>query len=391
MTNTIDYDFGRTQRLVAGVDAARAIAAETQKLGAQRVFVMASASTLADGHLASDLKSNLGRRLAGIHSGIAAHAPQQDILDAAEAARTAQADILVAIGGGTPIDSTKIIQLCLTHDITDKDQLTQYAQGGGEAGLPIDPKVRDIRTVAVPTTLSGAEFASLAGALVVEKKQKQGFSHPDLAPIAIIFDPKLGAKTPASLWYSAAVRTLDHGAEGFLSPDGYPVLQAQFLDALRLMSTGLKAGFAATTDDEKHAAMMLSFQGVWSVAPALGRVRMGASHGLGYILGGMFGVAHGETSCVLLPAVLQWNAQQNPDAQIAISQALGDADKPAHELVAAFIQSLGLPSCLADVGITPDKFDAIAQAGVDHGVVTANSRAITRREDILEILALASR
>jgi maleylacetate reductase len=390
MTQQIDYDFGRTQRLVAGIDAARAIAEETQKLGAQNVFVIASASTLADGLLAQDLKSNLGARLSGIHSGIAAHAPQQDILDAAAAARLAGADILVAIGGGTPIDSTKIIQLCLTHNITSKDQLSQYAQGG-EAGLAIEAKVRQIRTVAVPTTLSGAEFASLAGALVVEKKQKQGFSHPDLAPIAIIFDPQLGAKTPANLWYSAAVRTLDHGAEGFLSPDGYPVLQAQFLNALRLMSTGLKAGFAATTQDEKHAAMMLSFQGVWSVAPALGRVRMGASHGLGYILGGMFGVAHGETSCVLLPAVLQWNAQQNPDAQIAISQAIGEADKPAHELVAAFIQSLGLPSSLADVGITPDQFDAIAQAGVDHSVVTANSRAITRREDILEILALANR
>jgi len=87
--------------------------------------------------------------------------------------------------------------------------------------------------------------------------------------------------------------------------------------------------------------------------------------------------------------VLQWNAQKQPEAQLAISQALGDAQQPAHVLVGQLIKSLGLPTCLADVGIGADKFQAIAEAGEHHGVVTANSRAITCQDDILEILHLA--
>jgi len=384
----IDYDFGRTRRLIAGREAGLCVAEESIKFGAQRIFVIASQSVMKSGELLQSFKNNLGERFVGLHTGIAAHAPQQDILDAAQAARLAKADMLVSIGGGTPIDSTKIIQLCLTHDISTCEGLNAYAHGAGGKSGAIEDKVGNIRAIAVPTTLSGAEFASLAGALVVERKEKQGFSHPDLAPIAIIFDPDLAAQTPDALWYSAAVRTLDHGAEGYLSQDGYPVLQQQFLDALRLMSTGLKNGFVARSDTEKREALMLSFQGVWSVAPALGRVRMGASHGLGYILGAMFGVAHGETSCVLLPAVLQWNSQQNPNAQQAISEALGDPQRPAHELIRELINRLGLPNSLADVGIGPDDLDAIAEAGIHHPLILANSRNISNHQDIRDILQL---
>lgn len=387
--NKIDYEFGRTQRLIAGRPAAQCVAEESEKLGAHRVFIIASQSVMQKSDLLASFQHMLGSRFAGVYSGIRAHAPQEDILAAASAARAAEADLLVSVGGGTPIDSTKIVQLCLTHDITTRDQLNSYAFGAGGLGGAIDNKVGHIRAIAVPTTLSGAEFAALGGALVVEMKEKQGFSHPELAPIAIIFDPELAMQTPASLWYSAAIRTIDHGAEGYLSPDGYPILQEQFLSTLKLMSSGLKQSFAANSEQEKRDALMLSFQGVWSVAPALGRVRMGASHGLGYILGAMFGVAHGETSCVLLPAVLQWNAQTNQADQAAISNALGTPNQPAHEIVGALIKGFGLPSCLADVGIGDDKFDEIADAGIQHGLILANSRQITERQDILDILHLA--
>ena len=132
--DVIDYDFGRTQRLIAGANAARSVAEESAKFGAQRVFVIASQSVIDDSSLARELTTVLGPRLVGLHTGIAAHAPQQDILQAATAARAAKADMLVSVGGGTPIDSTKIVQLCLTHDITSLDQLNAYAHGAGGTG-----------------------------------------------------------------------------------------------------------------------------------------------------------------------------------------------------------------------------------------------------------------
>jgi maleylacetate reductase len=252
-----------------------------------------------------------------------------------------------------------------------------------------------IRNIAVPTTLSGAEFASLGGALNTALRQKQGYNHPELAPVAIVFDPALAAATPARLWFSAAVRTLDHGAEGYLSPDAYPLLQEQFLNGLRLMSRGLQAAHAAMASGDTqaaNAARWLSFQGVWAVSPALGRVRFGASHGLGYILGARHGVPHGETSCVLLGAVLQWNAQQLAPQMAAIAQALGagDAGMPAHEVVRNLVRSLGLPARLADVGVSESDFQAIAEAAAAHPVVLANPRAIQGVDDVLAVLRLAA-
>lgn len=390
----LTYDAGRTQRVYANQSATDAIRTEVTRLGAQRVFVIASQSVLSLG-LGDQINSALGDLCVGIHTGVRAHGPQEDVLAAIHAARAAQADVLVSIGGGTPIDATKVVQAGLTHGVQTLEELRALALPTPNSPTNLDASlVGAIRSIAVPTTLSGAEFASLGGALNTELKQKQGYNHPDLAPVAIVFDPALTAHTPPRLWFSAAVRTLDHGVEGYLSPDAIPLFQEQFLNGLRLMSRGLKLAHAALQrgdSAEAAEARWLSFQGVWSISGALGRVRFGASHGLGYILGAQYGVPHGETSCVLLPAVMAWNAEQLAERMVPIAQALGAVDQAAHQVVLEFIRGLGLPSGLGDVGVPPSAHAAIAAVAAPHPVVLANPRAITSPEDVLEILALAQR
>ena len=391
--NPLTYDAGRTQRILMGHDAVAAVQSEMTRLNVKRAFVIASASVM-DAARQAAWREALGAACVGIHTGIPAHGPQEAVLDAVLAARAAGADVLVSVGGGTPIDAAKVAQAALTHGVETLADLRALALPALNGPSNLDSaRVGHIRSIAVPTTLSGAEFASLGGALNTELKQKQGYNHPDLAPVAIVFDPSLGAQTPARLWFSAAVRTLDHGVEGFLSPDAIPLFQAQFLDGLKLMSQGLRTAHQALQQGDAALAAearALSFQGVWAVSAALGRVRFGASHGLGYILGARHGVPHGETSCVLLPAVMRWNAETLGDRMAPIAEALGAPGQPAHEVVRGFIDSLGLPARLSDVGVSEVDFAAIAEAAVAHPVVQANPRAVQSVDDVLAILHLAA-
>lgn len=113
---------------------------------------------------------------------------------------------------------------------------------------------------------------------------------------------------------------------------------------------------------------------------------MGASHGIGHVLGGRFDVPHGYTSCVMLPSVLRFNAPVNAERQKLISEAFGQPGETASELVADFIEGLGLPRTLGAVGISEADFDAICEAALLEYVIYTNPRKINGAEDIKSIL-----
>ena len=117
----------------------------------------------------------------------------------------------------------------------------------------------------------------------------------------------------------------------------------------------------------------------------------GASHGIGHVLGGSFGVAHGHTSCVMLPAVMQWNAvADNAGRQGLISRAMGQPNQSAAELLAEFIASLGMPRSLAEVGVTPDQFEKLAKLSMHDRWIHTNPRPIPGPEQVMEILHIAA-
>src|SRR6266852_741491 len=92
--------------------------------------------------------------------------------------------------------------------------------------------------------------------------------------------------------------------------------------------------------------------GTWlSMAPLSSGVPMGASHGIGYVLGAAFGVPHGYTSCVMLPYVMRWNKTANAERQALVSQAMGHPGKDAGDVLDDFIHGLGMPRSLQDVRI----------------------------------------
>ena len=117
---------------------------------------------------------------------------------------------------------------------------------------------------------------------------------------------------------------------------------------------------------------------------------MGASHAIGHVLGGTCGVAHGHTSCVMLPHVLRYNHPANAGRQKLVAAAMGRPGQPAADLVAALVAELGQPGRLADVNVTRDQFPLIASHTMKEHHIPNNPRAITRPEQVLEILEAAA-
>ncbi|MGE0699300.1 MAG: iron-containing alcohol dehydrogenase, partial [Hyphomicrobiaceae bacterium] len=156
---------------------------------------------------------------------------------------------------------------------------------------------------------------------------------------------------------------------------------------LRMLHSGLPR---IKRDPASLPARMEAQFGMWqAIAPSVAGVAMGASHGIGYALGATFGVPHGHTSCVMLPAVLTWNAPVNGERQKALSAAMGAPGRPAGELVKELVGGLDQPTSLRDVGITRDRLDEIATRALAYKPVRINPRPIKSAADVREILELA--
>ena len=388
----MEFRYTGLQRVFTAADAAETLPSLLAESGASRALLVASGTLAERTHDFADLKAALANSFAGLCTSIRSHTPREDVLAAAEFAREAQADMLVSLGGGSSIDACKAMQLIIDQDVHSADELLDYAQrADGTRGrrmadnslFAAPPKIRQI---AVPTTLSGAEFSNNAGVLDTERAAKEGYKAPNLCPQSIIYDPALCMHTPEWLWLSTAIRSLDHAIEGFCSKDSTPFLDGHFLHAMRL--------FKASLPDVHHnpddlVARDLNQHAVWLACCGLGTVSHGASHGIGYILGSYCGVPHGHTSCVMLPAVLAWNAELQAERQREIADALGMPGSAASRAVASLIAELGLPTTLGEVGVKEEQLDEIARRAIKHPVVRKNPRALESAEQVREILTLA--
>ncbi len=368
------------ERVHFGASVRASLGSEVERLGAQRIFVATSRTLHRQTGAVSLLAGALGKRCIAIFDGISEHTSLTGVLAAIEEAKRMRADLLVGCGGGSVIDGLKLVQLGLAWDVTSIDQLRARAASADT------PPNRWIRQIAIPTTLSGAETTPAGGGTDKTHGVKLGFHAPALVPISVIYDPALGALTPEWLWLSSAIRSIDHCCEGVLSRRGNLHADASFLQALRIFSHTLRRTRLVPGDPDARTQSQIAAH----LACAAGyRTGSGASHGIGYVLGGRFGVHHGYASCTILPHVLRWNAPVTADRQALISQALGRPDMPAGDAVSQLIADLGLPSRLRDIGIRQEDLPGIADECAKHPVVLSNPRSITSTDDVGQILEQA--
>lgn len=382
--------FTVTERVTMGKPTHEAVREQAEVMGARRVFLLTSDTLRRETDEITKIEAALGDRHAGTHSGIASHAPRSHVLAAAEAARAVDADLIVGIGGGSVIDAGKIIPLLLKHNVRtveDFEPLRVYVDDAGNVINPV--KIGpDIRTICVPTTLSGGEFNALSGSTDEVTAHKQGYEHRTMAPIMVVLDPAMTVHTPEWMWLSTGVRSVDHAVETLGSKLSNDFADGLADNALRLLVEGL----SRTKADPKDMTGRLKCQiGAWqSMISIIGGVPMGASHAIGHILGGTCNVPHGHCSCVMAPYVLEWNAEHDDSRQHRINACLGNTHATAAASLDAFIRSLGMPRTLSEVGVTEERFQQIAEYTMLDIWGRTNPRPVTQPADILEILRRAA-
>ena len=377
------------ERIVFGTPAEEAVLAEAEGYGASRVFLTSTRSLAGkeNGPL-QRLEKALGAAHVGTFAAIRAHSPREDVVAGAGAARAAKADLLVAVGGGSVIDATKAMLLCLWLGLDTPEAMEPYCSGfertrSAMLALPADP----VRMLAVSTTLSASEFTDNAGITQSATSTKQSFRHRLFAPRSIVLDPAATLDTPDWLLYCTGIRSVDHAIENYCNARANLATEALSLQGLRLLYRALPAIKRSPRD---RAPRLEAQIGMWqAVAPSAAGVPTGASHGIGYALGATFGIAHGHTSCVMLPAVLRWNAAVNAERQKALAAAMGAPDRPAWELVKELVAGLGQPTTLRAVGIERGNLDEIARRALEYHPVKVNPRPIGTVDDVKEILELA--
>ena len=370
------YRFPAMESVVFGKPFVEALAGEVDRVEARAVFILASGTLARETDTVDRLHQMLGNRLAGVCAKIGAHTPRTDVVAAANAAREADADLIVTLGGGSVTDAAKMVGLCLANGVTEPSQLDNYRAQIAADGTTRRPEVNAprVRSIAIPTTLSAGEYTASAGCTDTARHVKESYSHPLMMPRTVILDPDASVHTPDWLFLSTGIRAVDHAVEDICSINAQPIAEGASYHALRLLGDGLPAVKADPANLEARLDCQI---GAWmSMVGSQTGVSKGASHGIGHVLGGTAEVPHGYTSCVMLPHVLRFNHPVNAGKQARVSEALGRPDEPAAELVAELISGLGLPTRLRDVGVKREQLDLIAEGSMHDRWVHTNPRKI---------------
>jgi alcohol dehydrogenase class IV len=381
MTQPGQVVFSKMEEVLYGKPAAETVAALAQKRGAERVFLMVSGTLNRTTDEIDKLRRALGNHCVGTFDAMPPHTPRSAVIAAAEQARDSRADLIVTLGGGSITDGAKAVQLCLANDIRNAEAMDQV-----RAPSPVKPPT--VAQISVPTTLSAGEFSYISGVTDERTRVKELFRHADIVPRAVVLDPVVTRHTPMWLWLSTGIRAVDHCVEGICSNEASPYGDASALHGLALLARGLPRVKADPNDMDARLDCQL---GSWlSMAPLVAGVPMGASHGIGYVLGAVFDIPHGHTSCIMLPSVMRWNKPANAQRQALVAAAMGHPGEDAGDVLDAFIRGLGMPRSLGEVKVGRENFERIAKQAMGTPWVPRNPRPIPGPEQVREILELAA-
>jgi maleylacetate reductase len=314
------------RRVLQGPGALRELPAEVARAEMSKIVLVTSATLARSSSLVRTAEELLESRHQATFAGIREHTPENAVSQLAELLEQTGADGVVSLGGGSVIDGCKA---------------AIHSRG---------PEL--VQHLAIPTTLSGAEFTSSAGVTDDSTRRKRGLSDPAAAPQRVVLDPQVTLPTPLRLWLSTGIRALDHAVETVWSPERDPLTGVLALEAIRR----LRQSLPGTQRDPEDVPMRERAQiAAWWAALGLAGNTMGPSHHLGRLLGATFGIGHGITSCVFLPATIDHMAESNPSLVVPLQEVF-EVGRP--ELVGTacrqFITSLGLPTSLDGAGLAPE-------------------------------------
>ncbi|KAJ7211757.1 putative Fe-containing alcohol dehydrogenase [Mycena pura] len=375
-----------------------------ERFHAKRVFVIASASLARSTTALDELTAALGEKVAGTRVGLKAHTYFSDILSVAKECRALSVDLIVTLGGGSLTDAAKMVSLVLANNVTQPDELLKLATARTIETVPPGepPKVP---VVCIATTLSAAEFTYGAGVTDDRDNQKHQFLFPKAVHL-VIFDAGLvAASTPRALFLQSGVRAIDHCVEPLCSSVGNEVSAMHAARGLAQLVPALLRCAADPRGTDVAARQMAQLATPDSNAAVM-RVYTpcGGSHAIGHMLG-PFGVGHGATSAILLPAVCAYNARHGTAADVERQRAvaailwnipemralaerngLEEGSAALGALVDALFRALDMPRTLKEVGVGRDQFNKLAEYSLLDVWCATNPVPLMEKEQVMEIL-----
>jgi maleylacetate reductase len=268
------------------------------------------------------------------------HTPVDVTETAVAAYRSAGADCVVSLGGGSTTGLGKAIATR-----TGADQ------------------------IAVPTTYAGSEMTDILGETSGGEKTTR--RDASIRPEVVVYDVDLTLTLPVGLTVTSALNAIAHAMEGFYAPDRHPITEALSRDAMTAFARALPVLVA---NPQNATARADALYAAWGCSTTLGHVTMALHHKLAHVLGGSFGLPHAETHAVLLPHTTAYNEAAVGGLLNPIRDAFG------HPTAAAglwhFAKDCGAPLRLADLGLTEADLDRAAEIATRNPY--ANPRAVTR-------------
>ncbi len=302
---------------------------------------------------------------------------------------------MVLVGGGSVMDCGKYLAMAAPSriddlalafspelDAADKIDFTTLAPAA-RVSAPCVP------TIAVPTT-SGTASETNGGGLITrsEDHRKLTFSHPDVAPRAVVLDPLLTVGLPPGATAACGMDVLTHAIEAFTSKKSNAYADGLALHAIRLAGQWLPRAVAEGSDVEARASMQIASHlagRAFSSGPLLGLV-----HATGHPVSGTYGVAHGQTLATMLPHVMRFNREVVTDRYAEVGVALGTARdaQAAIEAVEKLSATVGTDRRLSDLGATPADVDALTTDAL-RDLIILNTPRYPSREDVRRLYELA--
>ena len=355
--------------------------------GGQSALIVTDGALAATGVIAAvtELLSAAGVRatvFAGVHPN-----PTTADLGAGAAAAAGLLDaapVVVAVGGGSPIDAAKGIALAAVNPQRGRE--LDYRSEFAAAALPL---------LAVPTTAGTGAETNAFGVVTDEQQQRKFYvGHASTMPAAAILDPELTIGLPPGATAATGMDALTHALESYLSVRANPWSAGIALQVVRMVSEFLPRAVADGSDAEARGQMLLAAH---MAGVAMASTGLGACHAIGHALGGRFNLPHGVALTLVLPEVLSFSRPVSVDRLSDLAFALGAGDTAADangnasaaiSAVAALAESVGMTKTLADFGIGTADFGQIARDALDDEVL-ANAPLQPTDADIVHMLAVA--
>lgn len=388
------FEFQNAVKLLCGELALERIPNELQHLNAKRPLVLSDAVLAKIGTMAqvTSAMEAEGVTPAACFTDIPVDSSLAVVNKIAAFYREQDCDSIVAIGGGSVIDTAKGVRLVLSQDTDDIFSIS---------GLENVTNGRHIPFVVVPTTAgTGSECTGVAVIKNDENGVKMEFLSPFVEPDVAVIDPRMTEGLPPKATASTGMDALCHAVEACTCLQANPLSTAYGTAAIRLIAQNLET---ATVNGKNREARFNMALASTMAGIAFSNSMVGAVHAIGHALGGVCGVPHAVAMTILLPHVMRYNLSHSAGDYaellpwlVGMDAAMATpADKRAEAAIAA-IETLGtklnaacgLPLTLSAAGVSKDSFAKVAEFAVNDGALIVNPRAATV-EQVVEILNAA--